>query len=156
MIGISNYCPDIAFSNVKSRSEMEEHSWIFHVSHSDMVFHGDRCGNNGWFGFYSGSSVGSISAYLKGSGTARLIYGNCWIDNEVAVYLNHKKISSADGYEPRKEIFFHFSPGDMLRIEEDGAIIKLHSLTISCDGKYIVSYVIEIYNKNLNGISSFH
>ena len=148
VVGITNYCPDIGFSNVQSRLEMEENGWIFHVSHSDMVFHGERCGNNGWFGFYSGRSVGSISAHFKGSGTAMLIYGNCWIHNVVAVYLNHHKISLAYGNETHKEISFNFISGDMLRVEEDGAIIKLHSLTISCDGKYIFGYAIEIYNKN--------
>ena len=121
---------------------MEQNGWIFHVSHSDMILHEGRCGNNGWFGFYSGRSVGSISAYFKGSGTAMLIYENCWIDNEVAVYLNCKKISSADGNKTRNELSFNFTSGDTLRIEEDGAIIKLHSLTISCDGRYIVGYAI--------------
>ena len=135
MTEIGTRCPDIGVSNIKSRSDMEENGWTFHLSHSDMVLHGDRCGNNGWFGFYSGSSVGSISAYFKGRGTARLIFGNCWIDNEVAVYLNHKKISFAYGNETRQETYFNFISGDTLRIVEDGAIIKLHSLTISCDGK---------------------
>ena len=148
VVGISTHCPDIGFSNVKFRSEMEENGWTFHVSHSDMVFHGDICGNNGWFGFYSGSSVGSISAYFKGTGTARLIYGNCWIHNDVSVYLNHNKISLAYGNETKKELYFNFISGDTLRIVEGGAIIKLYSLTISCDGKYIVRYVIEKYSNN--------
>ena len=121
-------------SNVRSTSELVENGWIVHVSHSDMLLYGDRCGNNGWFGFYSGGSIGSIAALFKGSGTAKLIYGNCWIDNEVAVYLNHNKISSAYGNETRKEMSFNFIPGDALQIVEDGAIIKLHALAISCDG----------------------
>ena len=148
-ISTSVPCPDIGLSNVKSRSAMEENGWIFHVSHSDMLLHGDMCGNNGWVGFYSGSSVGSVSAIFKESGTARLIYGNCWSDNEVSVYLNHKKISSAYGNEIEEEIAFNFISGDILRIVEDGAIIKLHSLTILCGGKYVVDYAIEKFNNNL-------
>ena len=139
-ISTSRPCPDLGLSNVKSRSAMEENGWIFHVSHSDMLLHGDICGKNGWFGFYSGTSVGSISATFQGSGTAKLIYGNCWSDREVAVYLNHKKISSAYGNETKQEISFNFIPGDQLQIEEDDPIIKLYSLTISCDGKYVVAY----------------
>ena len=139
-ISTSRHCPDMGLSNVKSRSTMEENGWIFHVSHSDMLLHGDICGNNGWFGFYSGTSVGSISAIFKGSGTAKLIYGNCWSDREVAVYLNRKKISSVRGNQTQLELSFNFISGDKLQIEEDGAIIKLHSLTISCDGKYVVAY----------------
>ena len=138
-ISTSKPCLDIGLGNVMSRSEMEENGWIFHVSHSHMLLHGDICGNNGWFGFYSGSHVGSIYVTFKGFGTARLIYGNCWSDNEVSVYLNYKKISSAYGNMTKEVIAFNFIAGDTLGIVEDGAIIKLHSLTILCDGKYVVS-----------------
>ena len=114
---------------------MEENGWIFHVLHSDMLLHGDICGNNSWFGFYAGSHAGSIYTTFKGSGTAELIYGNCWNKNEVSVYLNHKKISAAFEKETEKEITFDFISGDIMGIVEDGAIIKIHSLTILCDGK---------------------
>ena len=122
---------------------MEENGWIFHVSHSDMVLYEDICGSDGWFGFYTGSNTGSIYTTFKGSGTARLIYGNCWNKNEVYVTLNAKKISSAYGKETKKEIAFNFMSGDLIRVVEEGAIIKLHSLTISCDGRYLVGYFIK-------------
>ena len=122
---------------------MEENGWIFHVSHSDMVLYEDICGNDGWFGFYAGSHAGSIYTIFKGSGTARLIYGNCWNKNEVSVYLNHKKISSAKGKETKKEIAFNFVTGDTIGILEESAIIKLQTLTISCDGMYLVCYSIK-------------
>ena len=138
MIDNTPHCPDIRLGNVRSGSELKENGWIFHVSHSDMQLYGDRCGKNGWFGFYSGNLVGSVAALLTGSGMAKLIYGNCWIDNEVSVYLNYYKISTAHGNETKKQISFNFTAGDTLRIEEDGAIIKLHNLTVSCDGKYTV------------------
>ena len=137
-ISTSRPCSDIGLTNVKTRSAMEENGWIFQVSHSDMLLHGDKCGNNGWFGFYSGGSVGRIAATFRGSGTARLVYGNCWNDKEVSVYLKHKKVSSAHGNETKVETPFNFISGDNLQIMEDGGIIKLHSLTISCDGKYVV------------------
>ena len=122
---------------------MEENGWIFHVSHSDMVLYGDICGNDGWFGFYAGSHAGSIYTTFKGSGTARLIYGNCWHKNEVSVYLNRKKISFAYGKETKKEIVFNFISGDLIQVVEKSAIIKIHSLTISCDGRYLVGYYIK-------------
>ena len=126
-----------------SRSDLDENGWVVHVSHSDMSLHGDICGNDGWFGFYSGSRTGFIQAMFKGSGTARLLYGNCWNKNKVSVFLNNEKISSAYGKETEVEVSFNFIAGDIIRIVEDGAIIKLHSLTISCDGKYVHSYHIE-------------
>ena len=134
---ICDPCPDMELSNVESRASMEENGWRFRVSHSDMSLHGDICGNTGWFGFYSGTSVGGIYAIFKGSGTASLIYGNCWTDNKVDVYLDHNKLSSAYGNQTKLETSFNFVSGDKLQIQEDGAIIKLHSLTISCGGKYV-------------------
>ena len=134
----SPHCPDIRLRNVRSISEMKENGWIFHVSHSDMQLYADRCGKNSWFGFYSGNSVGSVAAHFTGSGIASLTYGNCWMDNEVSVYLNLYKMSSAYGNETKKQISFNFTAGDTLRIVEDGAIIKLHNLTVSCDGMYTV------------------
>ena len=45
--------------------------------------------------------------------------------------------------DTKEEISFNFISGDKLELEEDGAIIKLHSLNISCDGgKYVVGYAI--------------
>ena len=122
---------------------MAENGWLFHVSHSDMLLYGDICGNEGWFGFYSGSRAGSIYTIFKGSGSAVLLYGNCWNKNEVYVYLNGIKIASAYGNETKKEIAFNFISGDLIEIVEEGAIIKLHSLTISCDGTYLVDYDIK-------------
>ena len=122
---------------------MEENGWIFHVSHSDMTLYGDICGNDGWFGFYVGSNTGTIYTTFKGSGTARLIYGNCWNKNEVYVTINGEKISSVYGKDTKKEIVVNFISGDLIRVVEKSAIIKLHSLTISCDGMYRVGYSIK-------------
>ena len=126
---------------------MEENGWMFRVSHSNMLLHQDICGNNGWYGFFSGDVVGSISAVFRGPGKAKMIYGNCWSDKEVAVHLNGKKISSALGNQSKVETVFDFNTGDKLRIEEDGAIIKIHSLTISCHGKYVATYGIKTFIK---------
>ena len=96
-IGTSNSCLDAELSNIESKLSMEENGWIFHVSHSDTALYSDRCGINGWFGFYAGSYVGKVSATFKESVTATLEYGNCWSDKEVDVYLNHENISSGYG-----------------------------------------------------------
>ena len=133
-----------------SRSTLEENGWTFHVSHSDMVLYGDICGNDGWFGFYTGSNTGSIYATFKGFGTARLIYGNCWNKNEVYVNLNGKKVSSAYGKEAKKEIAFSFVSGDTIQFVEEGAIIKLHSLTFSCDGRNLVGYYVKPHSDRKN------
>ena len=121
-----------------SRSAMEENGWEFHVSHWDKSEFVDMCGNDTWFGFYVGygrGSVGTVSTSFKGRGFGILKFGNCWTHNEVEVYLNNYKVSSALGNVRMKEVQFHFSPGDKLQVTEDGAIIKLHSLSITCSCK---------------------
>ena len=126
----------MALNNVASRPAMEENGWEFHVSQWDKREFDDICGNDTWYGFYWGNGKGSVSANFKGSGFGILTFGNCWTHNEVEVYLNHFKISYARGNVMRKEIQFHFYPGDKLLVTEVGAIIKLHSLSITCSCKY--------------------
>ena len=126
----------MALSNVASRPAMEENGWEFRVSHWDESEYVDICGNDTWFGFFLAHGKGSVSTNFKGSGFGILKFGNCWAHNEVEVYLNNYQISYAFGNVTRKEIQFHFSPGDKLQVTEVGAIIKLHSLSITCYCKY--------------------
>ena len=48
------------------------------------------------------------------------------------VHLNQQKLSFASGGQTRKEVKFSFIKGDTLRLQEDGAIIKIYSLEIKC------------------------
>ena len=115
---------------------MEKNDWQFRISHWDKSEFVELCGNDTWYGFYGGLGKGSISTNFKGTGFGVLKFGNCWTDNEVAVYLNNYKIAYAFGNRKVKEVRFQFSPGDELQVTEDGAIIKLHSLSITCNCKY--------------------
>ena len=123
-------------TNVVSRQVMEESGWNFDVSHWDKKEFRDICGSDTWYGYNSGRRMGSVSSNFKGSGFGILKFGNCWGHNNVEVSLNSKKIAFAFGNETNKEILFHFFPGDKLQVTEDGAIIKLHSLSIKCYCKY--------------------
>ena len=122
-------------SNVVSRQIMQESGWKFDISHWDKNEYLDICDNDTWYGYNSGHRMGSVSANFKGYGFGILKFGNCWNHNEVAVYLNSKKIAYALGNATNQEILFHFAPGDLLQVMEDGSIIKLHSLSIKCYGK---------------------
>ena len=126
----------MALANVASRPDMEKNGWEFHVSHWDKIEFVDICGNDTWYGFYGGHYRGSVSTNFKGSGFGILKFGNCWAHNEVEVYLNNYRISYAFGNVTKKEIQFQFSPGDKLQVTELGAIIKLHSLALTCSCKY--------------------
>ena len=123
---------DVAMTNLVSRAVMEENGWEFHISHWDQSQFLDACGNDNWYGYYAGYHIGSVSINFNETGIGTLAFGNCWSNNEVGVYLNDVKISYALGNVKRKEIQFHFMAGDKLQITEDAAIIKLHSLSITC------------------------
>ena len=128
----------MALSDVTSRLQMEKNGWEFHVTQWGKSEFVDICGNDTWYGLLWGHRKGSVSTSFKGSGFGILTFGNCWTHNEVEVYLNDYKISYALGNVMRKEVQFHFSPGDILQVTEVGAIIKLHSLAITCNCKYTV------------------
>ena len=134
----------MALTNVISRHVMEENGWEFQVTHWYKSQFLDICGNDTWYGFYVGYGRGSVTTNFKASGFATLAFGNCWAHNEVAVYLNNRKIAYAFGNVKRKEVQFQFSPGDKLQITEDGAIIILHSLSITCYCKYAFLKLLQI------------
>ena len=92
-----------------------------------------QCGNGKvWYGFGSGGQEGSMTTRLSGCGHAILDFGNCWDRRtyKVEVYLNEKRISRANGSTPSKIVGFDFTDGDILKLKEDGAIIKFNKLTI--------------------------
>ena len=128
-------CPDKGLSEVSNREVMEKNGWIFNTTHSDMTKYKSRCGEGSWFGFHSNIGYGSVSTTFKGSGTATLSFGNCWTSSlyKVSVVINGEVRSEAEGNVMAKEISFSFNKGDNLIIKEDGAIIKINSLDITCN-----------------------
>ena len=140
----------MALTNVDSRSAMEENGWEFHVSHWDKSQFLYICGNETWYGFLRGHGRGSVSLNFKGSGFGVLKFGNCWAHSVVEVYLNSDKIAYALGNVTAKEIQFRFAPGDKLQVTEDGAIIKLHSLSITCYCKYTFLQLLQIKAQCMN------
>ena len=85
-----------------------------------------RCsnGDKNWFGWCdgycgAGYNVGKIETTLKGCGTARLDFGNCYTSYcQVYVYIDGKKIASANMNTPHKVVYFNFKNGSKLRITE--------------------------------------
>ena len=105
-------CPDRGLSQVDNREVMEENGWIFNISHSDMVWMSDLCGEGSWFGFHY-STDASVSTTFKGSGTATLSFGKCLTSPfyKVWVVINWEIKSEAKGNVLEKEISFSFKMG---------------------------------------------
>ena len=99
-----------------------------------------KCGKGAaWFGWSSANRVGVASYRLVGKGTATLVYGNCWNAGKVNVYLNGKRIASAAPNHPDNKIVIPFTNGGLLELKDEGgnAVIKISSLVIKCDSKWL-------------------
>ena len=98
----------------------------------------NKCKSSQFHAYRNGNSVGVVSKIMRGSGRARLEYGNCWDSGNVNVYLNGKKINSAPRYI-QKSVGFSFSDGDKLEVkDEDGnAVIQLIRLSITCSTNFL-------------------
>jgi len=82
---------------------------------------------------------------FQGSGTATLVFKNCWNNGMVTTYLevfnpipstsntkdnNNDLLLARAGSSQVREVTFSFNHLDKLRIQEDSAIIQLISLTV--------------------------
>ena len=98
-----------------------------------------HCGNRyDWYGYLSGSGIGSINTTLRGCGVAKLDFGVCYgvrNGDSTQVNLNGKEIGRATGLQRSKTIEFNFKDGDILELKEgsDYSAIRFNSFTaISC------------------------
>ena len=123
---------------------MTSNGWIFENLTKDMALCmpfksdvPDVCGGSlGWYGWGCGSKKGSISTILRGSGTANLYFGNCWITGTVNVWLNGNKVTSSNS-DTMKLSSFDYRNGDKLEItDEDTGIIQIRNITFKCKGNY--------------------
>ena len=94
------------------------------------------CQSDMFHAYSNGNDVGTASVVLSGSGTATLIYGNCWNAGVTNVYLNGVQLGSAAPETNSQELNFDFVNGDLLEVkdEEGNAVMSIASLTI-CQGK---------------------
>ena len=127
-------CSDAALTDVTTKDTMEQNGWRFSVSSEPNIVYDMSCGSATWYGYLGEERKGEVSATFQGRGFAQLVYGNCWTDHGVDVYLDNFLISRSR--ENRTEVGFQFFPGSILTIKEVNAIIKLHSLSIECFCKY--------------------
>ena len=131
--------------DVSSKENMKANDWTFEVDVSHKGFE-DTCTSsqnpkikNTWYGWQHFNGTGTVSKSLKGSGSGKLIYGNCLVragraDNVVRVYLDGVLLSQAGSGEV-KEVNFGYQDNDVLKLEEPWAIIKIHRLELNCGKK---------------------
>ena len=80
--------------------------------------------------------IGYVKASFKGSGTGTLDFGNCYEKGKTIVYLNNQSIAEAEPLQTSEVIRFNYKKGDVLKITEERAIIKINSFKLDgCEGK---------------------
>ena len=128
---------------------MIAHGWVFSYEMTpskDPSFQ-DTCSasqnsqiSETWYGYSHEEIIGSVSKQLKGKGSGKLIYGNCFEkgkgnpSNKVNVYLNGVQISNATSGEIKK-IDFDYVDNDIIKLEEEYGIIKIHQMGLNCARK---------------------
>ena len=131
-INSSTSIEDEKLKDLSSAEAMKLNGWRINTKYSMNSKYRSRCGDETWYGYNYGYSVGSAQASFEGTGTAKLSYGNCYQKGQVLVYLNNEEISRATASESKKEVTFNYSKGDTLLIKEVNiGIIKLNSLDLS-------------------------
>ena len=132
---------------------MESNGWKINIDNSntdDRNTNTDNariCGKSTFYGYFGNDkgkpdNVGEVTATFRGSGKARLMFGNCYHSGYVKVKLNGKLLSTAAASTLEKEITFDYKKQDVLKIQEfDVAIIKLNYLLLTCNGKFIYIFI---------------
>ena len=115
-----------AYSSKKKRSSNPNEYWQ------------KKCSNGGknWWGWCDGldcgagkHNLGKIETTLKGCGTARLDFGNCNdLQCQVDVYVDGRRISTANKNTPHKVVQFDFKNGSKLKITEGEEFLFSNSL----------------------------
>ena len=133
--------------NVKgSTSDMMSNGWEFDFTDDNSDFQnavGLVCNVQGtnamWFGWSSGSQVGTLSAVLQGEGTVTLDFGNCWGAGIVNVYLDSTLRASAPVGTKSLIKSFSFTSGSVLKIKDENgnAVVMLNSIQTLCNGMFI-------------------
>ena len=107
--------------------------WKIDVGSAQNFYYQEECmTDNNWYGYNGGESIGSIKAKLKGCGTAKLNFGNCFTQGITQVTLNEKIIGAASPETMTKIIEFDFDDGVILELQElYTGIIVFNDLTIT-------------------------
>ena len=130
-------CSDFGLTDLSNEATMETNGWEIDMDKSSHATerYSETCNHRTFYGYKLNHRVGKVSATFKGFGNATLNFGNCYKAGYVAVSLNGHEIAKALANINKKEVQFEYSKGDILLIEEVNiAIVKLNSLTLSCNG----------------------
>ena len=140
---------DCQLEDVSSSSTMIANGWVLSYemtpSKDPSFQHTCSASQNSqitetWYGYSNKAIIGSVSKQLKGKGSGKLIYSNCFEEgkenpsNKVIVYLNGVQISNAKSGEIKK-IDFDYDDNDVIKLEEEYGIIKLHQIGLNCARK---------------------
>ena len=113
-------------NNLKDSATKEIPGWTIDVSHGSWnigpgISVRKICGPQ-WFGWQSGSGVGTVSTILhKSPYCGKLDFGNCWSKGVVKAYFDDKLIGEAQPNNHNKVVEFPIPKDGELKIRDEGA-----------------------------------
>ena len=115
---------------------MIDAGWNLDIDKDEKNYVSD-CGSSTFWGYRLSKRTGIVQASFRGSGTAKLNFGQCYgrSSGVTIVYLNGALIKTATKREGEVTVEFDYNPGDTLKLEEvNSGIIKISSLLLKCKG----------------------
>ena len=125
---------DCGLQNVKNRETMRAGGWNVDGAPDQALIWGKALclEPDTFWGYLHARPVGRVSATFKGSGRATLDFGNCFKVGRTQVFLNGKRIGSANKKEVSRIVQFDYNSGNTLMLTEEGeGIIKINSLKLA-------------------------
>merc|ERR1740130_561790 len=78
-----------------------------------------KCSSDSWHAYKNSNGVGTAQYVFSFKGKVRLVYGNCWDAGKANVYLNGKKIGSADKLTSSEVVSFDVKNDDKLEVKDE-------------------------------------
>ena len=116
---------------------MSEAGWTLDVQDYGLDAYATDCNSAPFWGYKLRNDVGSVSNTFRGSGTATLTFGDCFLHTgQIKVSLNGEVIAKSTRPNQQEIIEFQYGPGDVLKISEGYGIIQIFSLHLDCEGTF--------------------
>ena len=121
---------------------MENNGWFVDVQYHNTLNTFATCDETTFFGSKSNLDAAQVITKFRGTGGAKLDFGNCWSSGFVSVFLNNALIKMARR-NGREVVKFNYRTGDVLAIKtvslQTSAIMAIYSFEVTDWGTLLSS-----------------
>ena len=131
---------------------MESNGWAVEATYHNTINNVASCDSSTFFGFMPNGGMAKAITKFRGTGGAKLTFGNCYSSGFVSVSINNIRIANA--YASSMDVIkFNYRKDDVLTIKahsvQGSAILSLFSLEITDWSKIV-------YLSNTNKVYFFY